>query len=353
MISDQPGPIFDGGRREMAGARKREFSSVSREMPMNEFASLDAARAYIETVKGALGSFSECALNQSFQRLHRAYHQFPELELEQPYGSLMEGLPPDMLLPVLQISLRSREVSWCILKPIIALLREQGRADAILQVTAEMLEYLEFSEEAGVSEFGNILSLILTEQRPLETNNSALARAVLSARRRLQIFLPRTQNEQGSSEALLAMAERLRSPSPPAQPNQHPCLSWASGRMSFDEFLLQWPCEIELPPELDEMSFIAEAFKTILLREPDHAEAAQYLRLIREGVSRVWVVQDLLASEELRSLDRRLRVIWEDYVIVEPGKGADQKMPAVTWSRAQSNGATLPAPISPPQNGNS
>jgi hypothetical protein len=102
--------------------------------------------------------------------------------------------------------------------------------------------------------------------------------------------------------------------------------------MSFDEFLLQWPCEVELPAELDDAAFIEEAYRAILLRGPDVAETDQYLSLLRNGVvSKPWIIEDLLGSEELRSLERRLRVIWEGHAMTQPGRSADEEMPAVTW----------------------
>jgi len=129
----------------------------------------------------------------------------------------------------------------------------------------------------------------------------------------------------------LAMAERLRAV-PPARSHPHPDLAWPSGRMSFDEFLLQWPCEVELPRDLDNATFIEEAYRAILLRGPEIAERNQYLRLLQDGIaSKSWIIDDLLASEELRSLERRLRVIWGDQVITEPGSSEEEEMPAVTW----------------------
>ena len=47
------------------------------------------------------------------------------------------------------------------------------------------------------------------------------------------------------------MAQRLRAAPSPQRPNLHPDLFWPSGRISFDEFLLQWPCEVDLPVDLD------------------------------------------------------------------------------------------------------
>ena len=75
--------------------------------------------------------------------------------------------------------------------------------------------------------------------------------------------------------------------------------------MSFDEFLLQWPCEVELPLDLDDAVFVAEPYRAILLRGPQVAETDQYLRLLRDGaVSRTWIIEDLLASE-FHFLERR------------------------------------------------
>jgi len=102
--------------------------------------------------------------------------------------------------------------------------------------------------------------------------------------------------------------------------------------MSFDEFLLQWPCEVELPIELDDTTFIEEAYSAILLRGPDISERNQYLRLLQDGVaSKSWIIEDLLASKELRSLERRVRVICRGQVITEPGSSGEQETPAVTW----------------------
>ena len=115
------------------------------------------------------------------------------------------------------------------------------------------------------------------------------------------------------------MAERLRAVPSRQRTNPDPDLAWASGRMSFDEFLLQWPCEIELPTWTTPV-FVAEPYRAILLRGPQVAETDQYLRLLRDGaMSRTWIIEDLLAPEELHSLERRLRVISGGRVITESG----------------------------------
>jgi hypothetical protein len=54
--------------------------------------------------------------------------------------------------------------------------------------------------------------------------------------------------------------------------------------------------------------------------------------LLRNGtLSRLRIIEGLLACEELHSLERRVRVIWGEQVITQPGKSADKEIPAVTW----------------------
>jgi hypothetical protein len=131
----------------------------------------------------------------------------------------------------------------------------------------------------------------------------------------------------------LATAERLKPTLCAARIGPHPDLAWPSGRISFHEFLLQWPCEIELTAELDDAAFIEETYWAILLREPEITEKTQYIRLLRDGVaSKVWIIEDLLASEELRSLQRQVRVICGDQVITQPDSAEGQEMPAVAWN---------------------
>jgi hypothetical protein len=173
---------------------------------------------------------------------------------------------------------------------------------------------------------------LLSDADSLGIDGGALAEAARSARHRLNqpLFGP---SEAGSRELLLAMTERFRNTSSHARLD-HPHLepAWPSGRMSFDEFLLQWPCEVELPFDLDDAALIGAAYRALLLRRAEAGELDQYLRLLRDGaVSKAWIIEDLLASEERRSLERRLRVIWGGHVITEPGSSGDEEMPAVTW----------------------
>jgi hypothetical protein len=341
-------------------------------MPPAVFGSLALGKAYVDTVRERISSLGGRKLIDALERLDRAYDEFPELELARPRGELREDLRsaaermPDRaaipllmycvasdpscspsvtslldkitqsdgwssLLPALPLLCRSREFSWEAVKPIVNVLRQEGRAETVLQLISRVLNCTKFTNEESVSEFGEILKGLLSDQHPLAIDSAVLARAVRSARHRLR--QPSIgANEPEARTALLAMAERMSATSSLARSNSHPDLGWPSGRMSFDEFLLQWPCEIELPVDLDDETFIEEAYRAILLRGPQVAERDQYLRLLQNGVvSKSWIIEDLLASEELRALERRLRVICGDQVITEPGSSGEEDMPAVTW----------------------
>jgi hypothetical protein len=341
-------------------------------MPTDKFGTLSFGRAHIENVQESIGSLGRGELIDALERLDRAYDEFPELELDRPRGALLERLrsvaknmPDQAAIPllmycvaagpscssslallvekiinsdyspslsrVLGLLYRGRELRWRAIEPIVTVLQQQGRTETVLQLISEVLGRIEFTKEESASEFGDVLKRLLRDQHPLEIGSPVLARAVGSARHRLS----RTsfgRNSPASREALLAMAERLRATSSPARLVPQPDLGWPSSRMSFDEFLLQWPCEVELPVELDDATFIEEAYRAILLRGPDIAERSQYLRLLQDGVaSKFWIIEDLLASEELRSLERRVRVICGGQVITELGSSGEEEAPAVTW----------------------
>jgi len=101
--------------------------------------------------------------------------------------------------------------------------------------------------------------------------------------------------------------------------------------LSFNEFLLQWPCEVELLAELNDVELIQVAHRAILLRGPDISEENQYLRLLQDGVaSQAWIIEDLLASKEFRSLERNVRVIFRGQPITGTGTSPEDT-PAVTW----------------------
>ena len=336
------------------------------------------ARAYIDTVQESIGSLAGSALIDALERLDDAYDAFPELELDRPRGKLLEGLrstaesmPDQAAIPllmycasaspssssslaslidkiiksdyrpslsaVLRSLIPSQRFCWRTVEPVINALRQQGRTETVLQLISEILSCTEFPQSESAAAFGDILIPLLSYQPRLGIDSVLLALAVRSARRRLSHSAP-ARREPGSREVLLAMANRLRASPSHKRLNPPADLAWPSGRMSFDEFLLQWPCEVELPLELDDTAFIDEAYRAILLREPNTAETTQYLRLLQDDVaSKSSIVEDLLASEELRSLDRRVRVTCGGELISEPGGSGAQQTPTVIWPRKQAN----------------
>jgi hypothetical protein len=341
--------------------------------PTDKFGSLYLALAYVDTTQKIMSSLSGAALTDALERLDDAYDEFPELELDRPRGELLAGLrsaaesmPDRAAIPVLMYciaatsscplalaslvekiiksdysplllailrSLYSRKFCWRAVEAVVSVLRQQAEVGTILQVISEVLACTEFTKEEGASELGDVLKTLLSDRRQLGIESALLAQAVRSARRRLGGQSPE-ENKPGSRAAVLAMADRLRPALSSARLGPYLDLGWPSGRISFDEFLLQWPCEIELPVELDDTAFIEEAYRAILLREPDIVERSQYLRLLQDGVaSKSWITEDLLASEELRFLEREVRVICGDQVITEPGSSEGQETPAVTWPR--------------------
>jgi hypothetical protein len=307
-----------------------------------EFDSLPLARAYIDTVRERTGSLGTRELIGALDRVDRAYREFPELARERSRSCFSSAVvllldqitrsdSRSSLAEALALFGRFRELRWDAIEATVSVLRQQGRADTIIQIISEVLDRVTSIEEEGAAGFGDLLKYLLCDEPPLEIDGRALAEVVRSARRRLK-RPPGGRHEQGSRGALLAMAERLRPAQPPTPLNPHRDIAWPSARLSFDEFLLQWPCEIELPVKLDAAAFIDEAYRAILLRGPDVAERDQYLKLLRDGaVSRNWVIEDLLASEELHSLERRLRVVCGGRVITEPGSSGQEDMPAVIW----------------------
>jgi hypothetical protein len=346
-------------------------SSVRR-TATSELASLPLARAYIDTVREKTGSLGAQQLIGALERLQRAYHEFPELELDRPRRDLSGGfrsaaqkLPEaaaipllvhilafdpsclsamtllfhkmaerdgwQSLLPILHSLNSAAKVPWHKIEPLIRLLEERQEEGSALQAITEILNTQSFTDENSPSEFGDILEDMLRGERPGGSDTDSSAEAQQSVRRRPS-DAPSGKNNLGSRDMLLTMAERLRAAPPPQRPSRQPGLTWPSGRMSFDEFLLQWPCEVDLPTDLDDQAFIEEAYQAILLRGPDAAELNQYLRLLQNNVvSKPWIIEDLLASEELHALERRVRVNLGGCVITEPGRSETEAMPTVAW----------------------
>ena len=351
--------------------RARDSDPRSGQLPTDKFCSLCLARAYIDTVRESVGSLSG-ALIDALKRLDDAYDEFPELRLERPRGELLEGMrsaaenmPDRAAIPlliycvaaspssspwlvslvekiiksdyssslsaVLRLLCHCREFCWGAIESLVNVLQRHDRQNAVVQVISGVLGCTEFIKEESASKLGDILKRLLSDQQLLGIESGVLAQAVWSARRRLS-RLSSARHDSESRAVLLAMAKRLRSIMPPTRLSPYHDLGWPSSRMSFDEFLLQWPCEIELPVQLDDTAFIEEAYRAILLRGPDIGERSQYLRLLQDGVaSKSLIIEDLLASEELRSLERRVRVICGSHIITEPGGSEGQETPAVTW----------------------
>ena len=339
-----------------------------------EFASVSSARAYIETVCNRISAFDADELLDALQQLDRAFREFPELLVDRARQSLLEALQsaadrlPDRaaipllaycvasdpshacsvtallekiakaqswpaLPPILRSLCRSREIEWPAIRPILDALDRKGGRGVALTMIAEALDSLKFPGENGTVDLGALLSSLLGNGQQQTIDGCSLAGAARAARRRLRDgSAGRARRSPTDPDTLLATAERLRMSRPAARSNSEAEFAWPSGRLSFDEFLLQWPCEIELMAAPDDAAFIDEAYRAILLRAPVAAETDQYLRLLRAGaVSRSWVIEDLLASQELRALDRRLRVICEGRVITAPACAGEAEMPTVTW----------------------
>jgi hypothetical protein len=342
-------------------------------MPTDGFGSLSISRAYLDTIRGKISAFGGAELIDALARLDHAYDEFPELELDRPRRAVLEGLQltaahlPDraaipllmycvaaadpscpsalaslvektiqsefqQLLPAVLRSLcRCREFFWPEIELAVNVLRKRGRPEALLQLISEVLSCTKFTKAEDVSELGDVLTRLLSGPRQPEIDDAMLAGAVRSARHRLSP-LSLDRGGPASREAPLARAERLRPTLSPPRFSPHSDLGWPSGRLSFQEFVLQWPCEVEFPLELNDPEFVETAYRTILLREPDIAEKNQHLRLLKDSAaSKSWIVEYLVASKEFRSLERSLRVICHGRVITEPGSVGEKEMPAVTW----------------------
>src|SRR5437763_10852758 len=89
-------------------------------------------------------------------------------------------------------------------------------------------------------------------------DDGSLTQLAKAARSRLnQPVIAR--HDARARNALLEIAERLDIVAGSRHSTVHQNRAWPSGQISFDEFLIQWPCEIELPVDLDDRIFIVEA----------------------------------------------------------------------------------------------
>jgi hypothetical protein len=374
--SDAGGETLDRGARPvrhrgiMTGDSGGISSPPGKASAADEFASLPLAREYIDAVQKQISSLAAPQLIDALARLHQAYREFPELEWERPRRALSEALrsaaksAPDhavipllikivpfdrscrsamtllcekivelddcrRLLPILRSATYSGKLPWHAIPPIINILYQPGSEAAPLEPVSEVLRFI--TEEETTAHLANVLAQLLGNELPAAIDSVALAKAARSGRH-LPGHRAHGRNEPASRDVLLAMTARLGTTPSLQRTSLQPDLGWPSARLSFDEFLLQFPCEIELTVDQDDEAFIEEAYRAILLRAPAAAEVDQYLRLLHDGaVARPWVIENLLASEELRSLERRLRVKLGSYVITEPGRSEAAAMPAVTW----------------------
>jgi hypothetical protein len=333
-----------------------------------EFASLDAARAYLCSIRSSIGFFASADLTAALSRAATAYQQFPELVLECPHEDLLDQVAStladpktrklasviryfttrephqstmsqllrltqerdgwDTFLSGLRLVLLRREVSWRAIEKLLRALQRERRGDEVLELLSAVLEHIPDDRSRFV--FEDLLRSLL-DCPPSAQEPGSLTTIALAARHRLKRAVPGSTASRPAS-ALVDTAERLRSVLSPAMPDDpRPVVAWASGLLSFGEFLLQWPCNVELPTDLGDADFIKESFRAILLRDPSQAEMQQHMRLMKEGASKAWLVEDLLACEELRRLDRQLRVSLGDCVITEPGKPGNENNPTVTW----------------------
>lgn len=316
----------------------------------DELALLSLARAYIDAAQERVSSLGARELMDTLDRVNRAYQEFPELALERPRSSAaslvvlllnrimrephsaLQGERAELSPApgVSSLMRRFRELRWDAIEPVIGVLRQQGRTDATFEIISAVLDRLAFPDEESAAGLGELLADLLADEHPLNIDRGGLIELVRSARRRLK-QPPPSRHQAGPREALLAMAERLWA-ARSAPPRPHPGRAWPSGRLSFDEFLLQWPCEVEVPADFDDETFLDEAYRAILLRGAAIGERDQYLKLLRDGaVSREWIIEDLLGSQELHSLERHLRVVYGGQVITEPGTPGQDDMPVVNW----------------------
>jgi hypothetical protein len=354
-------------RRPMATGRDAVSTQPIKPASTAEFGSAALAREYVAAVRREIAALDPQGLIAVINRLQQAYRAFPELELEHPRGALSGALlaaakkvPDPLAVPLLlrlvafdrsclsSVTLLcdkiiaaepqslSRILQSSALPPqavasIAAHLCRRDLDPAKLQIFAEIFGFAAASD--GASRFTDTLLHSLPGGNPSAIDSLALVKAAAATGQGSSAW-PLGRTGSAMRDALLAMARRLAATLSLPQPSLHPHCGWPSARLSFDEFLLQWPCEIALPVDQDDAVFIDEAYRAILLRPPEAAEFDQCLKLLRDGVvGRAWIIEHLLASGELHLLERRLRVRWGGHVITEPERPDVAVMPAVSWPR--------------------
>lgn len=93
---------------------------------------------------------------------------------------------------------------------------------------------------------------------------------------------------------------------------------WAPFHNSQGEATVSLPLTIVSVDELpkDVTSFVAEAYLCVLGREPDPAGAQDYLRAIKDGISRSQALRSMADSDEARSRGNRVVIVDDPTVAV-------------------------------------
>ncbi|MBV9825062.1 MAG: DUF4214 domain-containing protein [Alphaproteobacteria bacterium] len=207
-----------------------------------------------------------------------------------------------------------------------------GQVDERADTVDVVLRLLESIGDVPAEDLEPVLRPLLNRDFGPDGSRAAIGPIVQAARARIAPPSGTGGLVSVTVETLMRKAARLRALIPRQPRKSHPALAWPSGRMTFNEFLIQWPCVIQLSPNLDDRLFIEELYRAILLRPPATGEREQYVRLLRRGeISRSWIVEDILSSRETRSLQRHVRVVIGTKVITESEDTAASQIPAVAW----------------------
>ena len=293
--------------------------------PELEFASLPLARASLARLRETMQELTVPALIERLPNIGRVYREFPELELDyprsrlsEPLGTMAAKLPDEAAVLLLRAIVAFDPACPSCLASLLERVGRLKNAPPAAELLSDWLAATEVDGEPDPA-VDDALARALAKDRPGDRDGGALATVVRSAKRRLSPA-PQRGTPLQSPDALLRMAERFRT-APPPRPEVLPGVAWHSGPVSFEEFVLQWPSEITLSSGLDDEAFITEAHRAILLRPPGRKELDEYLGVLRRrAASRPWIIENLLSSEELRSLERRVRVICDGEVVTEPGR---------------------------------
>lgn len=335
------------------------------------FASLPGAHHYVERLVNNAGSLTTPQIRDILDRLRCAYAEFPELDLDYPRSTVSAKLLScfdkvggqadigilSVLLEIIRFDPSSKP---CLLelKRAVDKLAGEDRQTLAADGAGELRDRLRETQSLlrhhqpdrlhcqlgqalariEIAASGNIGEDCAPPDdaepaaaRSIAIDDPALLELIPAVRQRVGERLA-WERDRAPRDELLVMAARLdhepasRSPAPRR-------LAWPSGRLSFGEFVLQWPCRIELPADLDGDALIIEAHKAILLREPTPSELTRYRNSQRSGeVSPRRLIEELLNSSELHRLERIVDVVWGGDVLSGPGEPHSQSAPRVQWA---------------------